>query len=175
MTPSEEQHLEEIITRRCANTGETREEARAIILERMGDVRAEAERSQAWVAVWIVNNDGPCGDEGREEAARTMGWIQHLARTPWKRALVLKFPPSCVVRSKPDWTHQIPAKGTCGLVIGFSRSAESEFVDVAPGPNGPRVFGQCPAESLEIVGYHDGWTPERVLKVIEAMSEDALR
>lgn len=130
MSPSE--HLESIVTRRCANTGESRDAARAKIVEAMGDLAAEREKAPGnWSTAWLAE---PTEEPTDEQLAE----LRALPEVCWP--LATRFPPGCLVRTRPGSgvEHQIPAPGTCGhrRVVDGGRERRRPL---SPGGGVPRA------------------------------------
>jgi hypothetical protein len=88
----------------------------------------------------------------------TIQWITSGV-TPEQQKLMLKFPPSCVV--KANIPLGVPGPGKFGVVVNM----DDEFIYVVEAPDGD-TKAQCRPEWLEVVGYWHGWTPERVAETL---------
>lgn len=95
-------------------------------------------------------------------------WIQ--AGPPDYQKMMLKFPPLSVVEAKIPL--KIPSPGLLGTVVNVDH--ESIYViegEPATDDNAIKQVGQCRPEWLNVVGYWQGLTPERVAKIIRAQME----
>lgn len=107
---------------------------------------------QDWRAEW---EKGPW--EQDDEAIR---WLR--ARPESLRQLVLRFPPSCIVRAIATTGLRCPAPGTVGIVRHWrepSADRPEGLIGVLSHPEG-RIVHDCRPEWLEVVGYYKGLTPD---------------
>lgn len=152
MTTGVPPRLLEIAERRARNTGESFEEALKHVVDVDAMMSADAEADdQSWVAAWIADVE----------------WVPNAEASSWIRSrpsdiqeLMIKFPPSCVVTSLASL--RIPAPGTAGIVVGYS---SPDTLSVIQSPTS-RFRAYCNASDLEVLGYWQGWTPERVRAVL---------
>ncbi len=78
-----------------------------------------------------------------------------MTRPPEVRALMLRYPPSCVVRAvRPLYC---PAPDEIAIVSGYSPSGDR--VSVIAAPTQPRRIW-CRESWLEVVDYWNGVTPD---------------
>ena len=92
--------------------------------------------------------------------AEAIDWIR--SRPPVVRDLMLKFPPSCLVRANTPLRH--PAPGVIGKVVSYLENGNVRVVD---GPDGD-VAAECQPHWLEVVGYWNGVTPDRVREILKS-------
>ena len=111
---------------------------------------------QSWQTAWQEGN--------LELDAESIEWIR--SRPDCIKKVMLKFPPSCIVRSDLDLL--CPALGCDGIVSSYFEP-DSEHPD---GMLSVRSFpdaefkAQCRPEWLKVVGYYKGLTPERIKEVL---------
>jgi hypothetical protein len=80
--------------------------------------------------------------------------------------LILRFPPSCLVRGKVDLL--CPARGSVGIVTSYFEPSEEYpygTVSVRPGPEADKRFA-CDPDWLEVVGYWRGLSHERIKAIL---------
>src|ERR1700723_928774 len=157
-------HIEQIIRRRMANTGETEEVARAHVLRVQAHVQGDAAQSglsEDWVSAWI----DPSLRAIEAVDAAIMHEIRGLPRS--LHVLVVAFPPASVVRAKPSAELLIPAPGRHGIVYSLIEPDRSNpaLVSVVAHP-AARFTGRCFPEDLEVVGFHQGWDHDRVRRAL---------
>lgn len=85
--------------------------------------------------------------------------------------LFLEFPPGCLVR--PLRALKVPAPGTVGIVHSWLEPTPQQphgalFVRQTPDDS---VGGGCEPTWLEVVGYHNGLTPEVMSYFLNASEE----
>ena len=112
-----------------------------------------ADLDQSWIAEWVA-------DVAWTEDAESIAWFRE--RPAILRPLLIRFPPSCVVR--PLRALRVPVEGTLGVVESWS---EDGSIGVSQSPSG-FVRGYCDPDDLQVVAYWRGWTPERMREVLEA-------
>lgn len=115
--------------------------------------------SGSWMDEW-QRGEPDLDDESVEWLRTRPGAVQQL---------MLRFPPSCIVRAVDGKQLLCPAPGTHGIVTSYSEPSEEKpkgLVSVRDGPYGS-VRHQCLPEWLEVVGYWKGLTPERLKKILE--------
>lgn len=159
---SAKDHIDHIVRRRMANTGETEEVARAYVLAMHARVSQESAQSglaEEWLSVWM-------NPELRATRAVEEAIAQEVRSLPEAvRDLVIAFPPASVVRTKPGrGEHVVPAPGRHGLVYSVIEG-ERPLVAVIAHP-GASFAGRCFPEDLEVVGFHLGWDHDRVRKAL---------
>lgn len=106
---------------------------------------------QSWVAEWTAAIPWERDEE-------SVLWLK--TRPEFIRVLMLRFPPSCVVRATK--ALHIPAPGTCGIITSWLENGQ---VSVRQHPDGD-VRAVCDADSLEVVGYWRGLTPAVVASLL---------
>ena len=114
-----------------------------------------------WARDWIFS-------EGCENDPEVRGWIR--SRPESIKALLIRFPPGCLVRTKEGHSYCIPAQGCVGFVASYFESGE---IKVAHHPDDPNLLafanpipGLCDPDKLEVVGYRGGQTPKWVLDML---------
>jgi hypothetical protein len=106
-----------------------------------------------WVAEWLK-------EVAWVEDAESIAWLKD--RPPIIKEMMLKFPPSCVV--KANRPLHCPAPGGFAIVTSYFEPSEEKpngLISVRNGPEGDTRH-QCQPEWLEVVGYWQGVTPERL-------------
>lgn len=149
------ERIDVMVRRRMANTGESYETALREVNEIKNRMVFEMDRDRPpnWESEWGADIPWSASPQGRQ-------WI--LSRPPVVRALLCRFPPSCIVETAPGHTHLIPAAGTRGVVIGFNTDG---LVTVLAWP-GSGHAAHCHPDSLRVVGHWKGWTSARVREVL---------
>jgi len=104
--------------------------------------------------------------EPKEIPESTVSYLMHLS--PGCLDTVLKFPPSCVVRAKDGVDVACPRKGFYGIVTSYTRDGSEVKVTPAPYDKEARFAGMCDPDWLEVVGYWQGLTPDKVVSILEA-------
>jgi hypothetical protein len=104
-----------------------------------------------------------------EEWTRPLPWERDEESLIWLRSrpecvkkLILRFPPSCVV--KGTIPMHCPAPGGHGIICSYfepSATCKDGSVTVRPGPDAEMRY-ECRPENLVVVGYWRGLTPEVV-------------
>ena len=108
-----------------------------------------------WVSEWI----GP--DQKFEHDEETIEWIK--SRPDSIKELMLKFPPSCVVKS------DIPlhtADNRYGIITSYSEDGD---VSIRSHPDA-NIRGWVKIEHLTVVDYWGGITPEVIRNIISNCS-----
>lgn len=108
---------------------------------------------QPWVQDWLM-------EPRAEWPTHATEWV--LTRPRSVQELLVRFPPGCLVRAKPEQHLLVPAPGTFGLVCAY---CEDERVWVLQSPNS-FVRAQCRADWLELAACRDGQGPEDVRRVL---------
>jgi len=121
--------------------GQLREYMQAVVL------------GQPWVKTWAEESRAQWPDDAAE-------WVRTRPRSVQK--LLVRFPPGCLVRSKPEKRLMVPAPGTVGIVTSYY---ESGMVSVIQGPDS-NVRAQCEADWLEVVVCRQGQYPDDVRRVL---------
>jgi len=114
-------------------------------------------------APWI--DDWQNGELIAEDEPDIREWIQ--SRPESVRKLMLKFPPSCLV--KANRPLHCPAPDKVGIVTSYTEPDEEHSngqISVRAHPDAVIRF-QCDPECLEVVGYWRGLTPEKVQEYME--------
>ena len=96
--------------------------------------------------------------------AESIEWIR--SRPGTIKSLMIKFPPSCIVRS--DQGLRCPALGCDAIVSSYFEPDDEHpngMVSVRPYPDADFKC-QCRPEWLKVVGYYKGLTPERIKEVL---------
>lgn len=109
---------------------------------------------QGWIEEW-QEGDLVLG-------ADSMDWMR--TRPDSVKAMMRKFPPSCLVRSSKGAHHNIPAPGTIGVIRSYVEPGDerpSGELSVAQHPDA-EMWARCVPGDLEVVGYYKGLTPEVV-------------
>jgi len=109
---------------------------------------------QEWIEKWQEGN--------LKLGADTMEWMR--SRPDAVKAMMRKFPPSCLVRSTKGVHHNIPAPGTIGVIRSYVEPGDDHLngeLSVAQHPDS-ESWGRCVPGDLEVVGYYKGLTPEVV-------------
>lgn len=104
---------------------------------------------QPWVAEHLAMPATKWSREGLE-------WMHSRPRVI--QELLVRFPPMCLVRSKPGLSLLIPGPGTVGIVLAYS---EDGNVAVIQGPESP-MRGWCPADEMELAGCVKGLDPDDI-------------
>jgi hypothetical protein len=91
--------------------------------------------------------------------ADAVAWMR--SRPDSIKALMIRFPPSCLVRA----TRPLgcPHPGTAGIVVSY---IEDGAVTVIQQP-GASMRAECDAGWLEVVGYWRGLTPAVVREILQ--------
>ena len=130
-------------------------EQRRIFEGQMAD-RLEAQLlGQPWVGPWLAKPHFLWIDEAK-------AWVR--SRPPSVQALMLRFPPNCHVKAKPEHSLMVPAPGTFGIVASYS---EDGSVSVVQSPTAG-IRAQCRSEWLELAACRLGQDIEDVRAVLEA-------
>lgn len=114
---------------------------------------------QTWVADWQIMPP-QLTKEGVE-------WIRQLPLC--LRPLLLRFPPSCLVRAVRPLA--CPAPDTIGLVASYAEPDHNfpmGAVAVRQDPKAAARF-ECDPHALEVVGYWHGLTPAVVAQILSTM------
>lgn len=114
-----------------------------------------------WTKEWQEGNIELNNDEGRE----AVDWMR--TRPDSVKAIMRKFPPSCLVKSVQGYEHRIPAPGTIGLVASYlepSSDSPNGELTVRQHPDAD-IRAACDPDKMEVVGYYKGLTPE----IVEAL------
>jgi len=113
---------------------------------------------EAWAKEWQE------GEPDLDEEA-----IEWLRAAPDSiKKLMLKFPPSCLVKGTRSLMHPAPGE-TCIVTSYFEPDADHPegSVTVRNHPTESTVKAQCVLSWLEVVGYYKGITPEFIKKLLE--------
>lgn len=95
-----------------------------------------------WTDAWM---------KGEPPAVATVGaWLR--ARPLELRPLMIRFPPSCLVRAKLGVRLMVPAPGVVGIVSSY---LENGHVTVRESPTSA-LRAECDPNDLEVVGYWRG-------------------
>ena len=98
-------------------------------------------------------------------SAESAQWLQDRPRNIHK--LMIKFPPSCLVKANIDLA--IPAPNTIGIVTSYHEPDADHpdgLIGVRANPDA-LICGQCLPEWLEVVGYYKGeFTPELMKNIL---------
>ena len=113
---------------------------------------------QPWVHDWLMEPSHPWEDP---EAS---GWVR--SRPDNIKALMLRFPPKCLVSTKTGVKLMVPAPGTFGIVMGYYESKNGLLLGVVQSPTA-EVICQCKEEDMVLMACHEGGTPEDIQKVID--------
>ena len=89
-------------------------------------------------------------------------WVR--SRPDSVKALMLAFPPSCVVRAVDGRKLYCPAPGHLGIVTSYIKGGT---LTVRDGPDGGVRF-ECQPDWLEVVGYWSGLTPQIMAEILAA-------
>lgn len=108
---------------------------------------------QPWVKDWLSNPKS-------EWPADAVEWIRTRPRSV--QELLVRFPPGCLVRAKPEKQLMVPAPGTLGIVLSYY---ENGGVSVLQGPDSP-IRVQCEADWLELAACRAGQEPDDVRRVL---------
>lgn len=91
-----------------------------------------------------------------EERAQLVAWFAQLP--PGARAMAVRFPIGCVVRSRPGASHQMPPPGMHAQVFGYRDTDRERLLLVDMGPDSP--FGSVVSpDEVELVECIAGMTP----------------
>lgn len=107
---------------------------------------------QSWVESWTKPMPANVVEEGRQ-------WMRE--RPDCIKELMIKFPPSCVVKAVR--TLVCPSPGRVGIVSSYF---EDGLISVRSTPDGDTNH-QCNSEWLEVVGYRQGITPKVVKEILK--------
>ena len=112
--------------------------------------------SEEWTKDW---------QRGEPEATEeVVQWMSSRPRAV--KDIMIRFPPACLVRSKPGCDLMTPEPGATGFVNGYREKGDGTIMLlVVQGPKG-RVLAECDPDWLEVVGYRSGQTPDFVRGVI---------
>lgn len=144
-------NVESIARERMIATGESYAIAVQAVLAI--DKVLAADVDQTWLTEWLADIAWP-------EDAAAIEWLR--SRPSTMHPLMLRFPPSCVVR--PLVPLRVPAAGTVGVVQSWF---EDGSIGVAQKPDG-LVRAQCRAHEIEVVGFWRGWTCDRMREVLDS-------
>lgn len=112
---------------------------------------------QSWIEEWQAGAPDLPDD--------AVEWLR--SRPACIHALMIEFPPSCIVRAKLPLC--IPSYGTRGIVTSYSEPSDEYphgLISVRQSPTAG-VRGQCDPGALIVVGYWRGVTPDVVRKLLE--------
>lgn len=116
-----------------------------------------ANANESWVAEWQSGTIDFDKD--------TIAWIR--SRPDSIRSLMLKFPPSCLVRGKISL--MCPAVGSLAIVTSYIEPDEENkegLLTVRDSPKGDIKY-HCKPEWLEVVGYYKGLDFYKIKDVLE--------
>lgn len=98
-------------------------------------------------------------------------WLR--TRPPAVQKLMLRFPPSCVVRARPGKTLRLPAPGRKAVVSSYMEKEDGTVnltvldYDVWAGfAEEPAVRAECDPEWLTVESYLGNMTPDWVRRVL---------
>ena len=121
------------------------------------DGRRRMLQPAGWLEEWLT-------DPSWEEDPEALEWLK--SRPECLHALMVQFPPSCVVEGTRSLL--VPSPGTCGIVSSWTEPDEGHpkgMVSVRAYPDAG-LRAQCDPDDLQVFGYWKGWTPEKMRELL---------
>lgn len=131
------------------------DEQKAVYDQMVRDAAA-ARINQPWVQEYLSK---PMTTEG---LAVLREWV--LEMPPQVQQLLLRFPPGCLVSTKPGVKLAVPQPGTCGFVVSYSDDATELSVMQSPDAT---LRACCKVGELILVGCPHGTEPEDIRRILE--------
>lgn len=157
----DEEHLEHIVRRRMANTGESYAVARAEI--RAAAMSMDMTGPKGWVEAWLAEPGPEEVSEDRHRLAAITAW---LGTRPVKvQALIILFPPLCVVAAAPGVVMLVPPPDGHAVVIGYCEDDRPASIIVKAWPDAG-VHTYCAPADLTLFGCHGGMTIDWVMTAL---------